>query len=138
MNSFAKNNGKKTKMKTAEQKNKVDLSYYLGTWVNSYEKARVIESFTFSENNGKIQMTVKNSKVGFYSGNWGSGELKPHSYAPDTNDVVAFQARFELEDMDAFLAINENKGLLIIAAYFTFKQSDDRSDCFVREFFYKI
>ncbi len=125
-------------MKIAEQKSIADLSYYTGTWINSYDKARVIASLTITEKDEKIEITLKNSETGFYSGEWGSSELKPHAYAPDINDIVAFQARFDLDDMDAFLAINENKGLLIIAGYFSFKPSDNRSDCFVREFFYKI
>ena len=124
-------------MKTSSQNSIIDLSYYTGTWVNSYEKARVIGGLTITEHNGKIMIAPKSSATGFYHGEWGSSELKPHAYAPDMNDIVAFRAQFHLEDMEAFLAINENKGLLIIAGYFSFKTSDERSDCFVREFFYK-
>jgi len=125
-------------MKKAKQQTITDLSYYAGKWVNSYDKARVIASLTITEKDGKVEIAPENSKTGFYSGEWGSSELKPHAYAPDINDIVAFQTLFNLKDMNAFLAVNENKGLLIIAGYFSFKETDDRSDCFVREFFYKI
>jgi len=125
-------------MNTAEQENITDLSYYVGRWVNSYDKARVISSFTIIEKGGKIMITPENSKMGFYNEEWDSSELKPHAYGPDMDDIVAFQAHFNMKDMNVFLAVNENKGLLVIAAYFSFKETDNRSDCFVREFFYKI
>ncbi|KAA1246570.1 hypothetical protein [Aquimarina sp. RZ0] len=124
-------------MELKEQKHTATLSYYLGTWANSNEKARLIDSFTFFETDGELRMTIKNSETGFYKNDWGTGLVKPHSYGPDTHDIVAFQAHFSREDIDAFLAINENKGLLIIAGYITFKNDEDRSDCFVREFFRK-
>ncbi|WP_103068969.1 hypothetical protein [Aquimarina sediminis] len=125
-------------MELKEQKQKVDLSYYLGTWRNSYEKARLIGEFTFFEKDGVMQIRIKNSKDSFYKSNWDIAPVRPHSYAPEINDVVAFQAHLKMEEMEAFLAINENKGLLIIAGYLTFDTNDERSDCFVREFFYKV
>lgn len=125
-------------MKTREQKSIIDLSYYTGKWVNSYDKARVLSALSISEKDGKIEISPENAATGFYTGTWGSSALKPYAYGPETNDIVAFQAHFKMEDMEAFLAVNENKGLLIIAGYFSFKENDNRSDCFVREFFYKI
>ena len=125
-------------MENQIQKVKTDFSYYLGSWTNSYEKARVIGAFRLYEENGQLMIHITGSETGFYPGNWGSQVVKSHSYAPDTNDVVAFQTRFEMGDMEAFLAMNENKGLLIIAGYFTFKDEDERSSCFVREFFFKV
>jgi hypothetical protein len=124
-------------MELKEQKNKTDLSYYLGTWHNSYEKARLIKEFTFFEKEGQLRISIKNSEASFYKNDWEEGLVKHHAYAPDMNDVVAFQTRIDMKDMEAFLAINENKGLLIIAGYFTFKNNDEKSDFFVREFFYK-
>ena len=120
------------------QKIKPALLNYLGRWINSSDKARIIGEFTFFESNGDLLMTVTGSKTGYCPGDWKTVPVKFHSYAPETNDVVAFQAHLELEEIDAFLAMNFNKGLLIIAGYFTYKKNDGRSDFFVREFFYKI
>lgn len=124
-------------MELKEQKHRMDLSYYIGTWDNPYEKARLIDSFTFYETDGELRMTIKNSAASFYQEDWGIGSVKAHAYAPDLHNVVAFQAHFFKEDIEMFLAINENKGLLVIAAYITFKNNDEKSDCFVREFFHK-
>lgn len=125
-------------MENQVQKEKIDFSYYLGKWINSYDKARVIGEFKLYEENGKLMINVNGSQTGFHPGEWGSQPVRHHSYGPDTNDIVAFQTRFERDDMEAFLAINENKGLLIIAGFFTFKDNDERSSCFVREFFFKV
>ncbi len=124
-------------MSTEEQQSIMDLSFYTGTWINTYEKARVIGSVTITEEDGKIMMAPKSSEVGYYKGEWGKSELKPHAYAPDKQDIVGFRAHFDLEGIEAFLAINENKGLLIIAGYFGLRDGEDQSDFFVREFFYK-
>ncbi|MDH7448112.1 hypothetical protein [Aquimarina sp. 2201CG14-23] len=124
-------------MELKEQKHTMDLSYYLGTWDNPYEKARLIDSFTFFESEGELRMTIKNSTDSFCQDDWGIGLVRAHAYNPDLHEVVAFQAHFFKEDLEMFLAINENKGLLVIAAYITFKNNDEKSDYFVREFFHK-
>jgi len=110
---------------------------YLGRWVNSYDKARAIGEFTFFVDNGELFMTVTGSKTGNCPGEWGAAPVQVYSYSPDMANVVAFRAQFELEDMQAFLAMNDNKGLLIIAGYFTYKKNKRGSDFFVREFFSK-
>jgi hypothetical protein len=120
------------------KKIKPAVSNYLGKWVNTYDKARIISEFTFFENNGELLMTITGSKTGNYPGNWKTVPVKFHAYTPDTNDVVAFQAHLDYDELEIFLAINENKGLLVMAGYFTFKKNDGRSDFFVREFFHKI
>ena len=125
-------------MENQIEKSKIDFSYYLGRWVNSYDKARGISEFTLFENNGELQVSINGSKTGFYPGSWGTELVRYHAYAPDMYEIVAFQARFDMEDVEAFLALNENRGLIVIACYFTFKNEDERSDCFVREFFYKV
>lgn len=125
-------------MKLKEQNRNDLISYYLGTWRNSYEKARLIGEFTIFEANDGLRISVKNSRESFYTGPWQEVPIRPHAYAPEMNDIVAFQAHFEMDEMNAFFAMNENKGLLIIAGYLTFSPEDPRADCFVREFFYKV
>jgi hypothetical protein len=125
-------------MENQVQKQKVDFSYYLGKWVNTYDKARIIRGFTLSESDGKLKITVDGSAKGYYPGDWGTSPVQHFAYAPDMNDIVAFQSEFDLKDFHALLSINENKGLLVIAGSFTFKNSDLGSDFFVREFFYKV
>ena len=110
---------------------------YLGKWVNSYDKARVIGDVTFFVNNGELFMAATGSETGYRPGEWKAVPVQFYSYSPDAADVVAFRAQFELEDMCAFLAMNDNKGLLIIAGYFSYKKNEGRSDFFVREFFSK-
>ncbi len=110
----------------------------MGIWRSSYKKSRLIEEFTFFEEEDAMKISIKNSAESFYQNPWNVGSITPHGYTPDSNDIVAFRGHVKMDDMEAFLAINENKGLLIIASYLCFKDNDPRSDCFVREFFYKV
>ena len=125
-------------MKDQIEKSKVDISEYLGNWKNSYDKARVINSFSIAEENGEVKISVQGAVNGLHPGSWGKEDLKTYAYDPDMNDVVAFRAQFEMENLGAFLAINENKGLIIIAGFFSVKNDPSKSDFFVREFFYKV
>ena len=125
-------------MKIENEKEQTQISYYLGTWRNSYDKARLIGEMNIIQGKDGLQIAIKNSQDSFYTGPWEIATLKPHSYAPEINDIVAFQTRIDLDDIEAVLAINENKGLLIIAGYITFKNDNSKTDCFVREFFYKV
>ena len=111
---------------------------YLGRWVNSYDKARAIGEITFFISNGELFIALTGSKAGPCPGEWEAVPVQIYSYAPDTNDVVAFRAQVELGNMHAFLAMNDNKGLLIIAGYFSYKNNEGKSDFFVREFFSKV
>jgi len=124
-------------MKLKEQKNSANLSSYLGTWVNTNDKSKLMKEITFFQSEDSFRMSVQASSESFFQGPWNSASVQYHSYSPESNDIVAFQAQFEMEEMSAFLAINENRGLIIIACFLTFEDADERSDCFVREFFYK-
>jgi hypothetical protein len=116
---------------------KPPIKKYLGRWVNPYNGSRAIGEFMFFVKNGELFMTSTGADSGHCPGEWKAAPVYYHSYAPDTTDAVAFRSQLELEDMHVLLAINENKGLLVIAAYFTYKNKEGRSDFFVREFFSK-
>ena len=125
-------------MELPERKMQADVLKYLGRWINSYNKARIIGDLILFEKDGELFINVTGAETGYCPGDWKTAPVRFHSYAPDTSDVVAFQAQFTLDEMDAFLAMNENKGLLIIAGYFTYKKNNGKSDFFVREFFHKM
>ncbi|MGY0216497.1 hypothetical protein ACWJJH_03800 [Endozoicomonadaceae bacterium StTr2] len=126
----------KTDTKLMQYGQGIDASYYLGNWNNTYNKARAIGSVRFHQQPDGLYISLTGSDTGFQPGDWGSAPVKLHSYSPDSNDLVACQARLDMENTEAVLAMNENKGLLIIAGYFSFKDNS-QSSFFVREFFYK-
>ena len=117
--------------------NTVNLSPCLGRWVNPYKESKGITEFSLVEDNGKLFIDIEGAESGRCSGVWERVAVRHYAYAPDLNDVVAFKAHLNRDDMDILLAINENKGLLVVAAYFTLKDGDERSDFFIREFFHK-
>ncbi|MBL4705186.1 MAG: hypothetical protein JKY54_11735 [Flavobacteriales bacterium] len=119
------------------EKLKLNYSKYIGEWKNSYDTGRDIGGFSFSESDGKLMISIEGAQSGILPGFWAECEVKTHAYAPGMEQVVAFQAEFETAEFKAHLAMNENQGLLIIAAYYSFPEGDPRSDYFAREFFYK-
>ncbi len=67
---------------------------------------------------------------------WGEAEVVPHADSVTSETAVAFHAIYDLGFIQMFLAANYNKGIIIIAAYSTFKDGSPRSNYFTREFFY--
>ena len=115
---------------------KIDFSKLLGTWVNTYENSRGIERVVITEEEGKIGIRCFGVDGGILPGDWGMTHATPLAKTPEKAEVVAFKGEYKKDDFDAFLAVNDNKGLLIIAAYFYFKVDNGMNDFFAREFYY--
>jgi hypothetical protein len=67
----------------------------------------------------------------------GKDGLGTYAYDVAVTRGIAFLARYDFEFVGITLAVNENKGLIIIASYHTFKDASARSNYFKREFFYR-
>jgi len=107
----------------------------LGTWVNPYNNSKGIISFSIYQREGKTYIKIQGKEGGIKPGDWGESELTGHSYSPNDNQATAYKATYDLGFADALLAINENKGLLVILALITLKNESDQSDYFIREFY---
>jgi hypothetical protein len=67
---------------------------------------------------------------------WGQVPVTPHATAAGSREPAGFLAHYDFGFAHLALAANENKGLLIIASFMTFRDGSGRSNYFTREFFY--
>ena len=113
----------------------MDYQPYLGLWHNCLNNSQGIETFEFLEKDGELAVRIKGTKTGLVPGEWASISCKP--YAADTNSIVpiAFQANYQSDAFDAYLQFNVNKSLMILAILIDFKNTEEKSDVFIREFF---
>ncbi len=124
-------------MKRQVEKN-LDYSSFIGVWINSHNETAGIERFEILEKSGDVFIHVFGAENGFYPGDWGQCKFHPYAYGIDLKEAMAFSATYKTENKEIILAVNFNKGLLIIAGFYQFRDESGRSDCLIREFFYKI
>lgn len=118
-------------------KHKIESAKFVGTWINTYDRSIAIERVVIEQVEGKLLIQIIGIDGGIHAGIWGMVEASPLAKGPEKTQAVAFHATFENNDFKAQLAFNDNKGLLIIAGYFYFKNNPKMNDFFAREFYYK-
>jgi hypothetical protein len=107
-----------------------DITSLLGTWVNSNRGTEWIERFELTERDGSYRIRAQAAHPPH---DWGEVTLWT---CQDNIGELAFHAVFDLEDVEAVLAANTNKGLVVIAAFFRFKNGE-RLNYLCREFYYR-
>lgn len=109
-----------------------DLSALLGQWINSNADTEWIARFDLAQPEpGRYTLRVWGARE---PEDW--GELEILTYDDNINEW-AFCADYDLGFMEARLAANTNKGLVVIAAFFNFKDGSGRTNMLCREFFYR-
>jgi hypothetical protein len=109
----------------------VDISPLLGNWRNSNPATNWIKRFTLSKKEGVFTMHTYSAAEPF---DWGEVEITAYM---DNAKEIAFHAAYDLESVHSLLAVNTNKGLIIIAAFNRFKEDSGRSNSFCREFYFR-
>ena len=117
--------------------NKLNYNKCIGSWENPYKNTRGIQSFDIYQRSDKTYISITGKEAGIKPGSWGESEFTGFAQGPDEQEASAYQAFFDLGFADALLAINENKGLLVILAYISPKTETGQSNYFIREFYYK-
>lgn len=115
---------------------KLDVAKYLGDWQNSYADTQGIGYFKIYEEEGEVKMDITGRAGGMLEGHWGVTTLTPYTATPDGDKASAFHGKYDLGYADIDLTINENKELMIVFSFITFKDGSGRSNCYKREFFY--
>ena len=112
-------------------------SVFIGQWKNPKKGTKGIRHFDIVNNGNGLEINATGASDGYMPGNWGTKDLLIHNTAPDSSSEVGFQATYEINEKELFLAGNINKGLIIIAIYIKLLNQEDKSHFFIREFFYK-
>jgi hypothetical protein len=119
----------------AHQDAGVDLSPFLGTWVNTFRETRSITQFVLTQTSaGYIITTFVSDGVG----DLGTAEVVPFAPNVDSRRADGFTARYDFGFLEMSLAAYYTKGLIVVSQYTRFKDQSGRPDYFNREFFFKI
>ncbi len=113
----------------------VDLSPFLGTWVNTFRETRSLTRFVLTR--ASAGYTI-NTFVSEGIEDLGPAEVVP--FAPNVNSRHAdgFTARYDFGFLEMLLAAYYTKGLIVVSQYTRFKDQSGRPDYFNREFFFKM
>jgi hypothetical protein len=113
---------------------KVDLSRFLGTWVNTFKNTRSITRFVLSQTSMGYTITTT---VSDGVGDLGAVEVVPFAPTVDSTQADGFLARYEFGFLEMLLTSYYTKGLIVVSQYTRFKDGSGRPDYFNREFFFK-
>ena len=112
----------------------VDLSHFLGTWINTFRDTRSITQFVLAQANPGYTITAYVSNG---VGDLGAAEVVPFAPNVDSRKADGFTARYDFEFLEMSLAAYYAKGLIVVSQYTRFKDESGRPDYFNREFFFK-
>lgn len=112
----------------------IDINDFLGLWINTYPETKGIASFEISSQDGVATFRAFGADESHAPGDWGEVEFVPLAASADGNVLKGFHITYEIErtKSKSLLAVNENKGLLIIAIY---SFPTEGNGYFSREFF---
>lgn len=115
---------------TVATNGQVGADSLVGDWVNSNPATAWLTGFTLADDGGQLVLRARGANVPTA---W--GEVKVTSYQDNIGEP-AFHAVYDLGSLEAVLAANANKGVVIIAAFLRFKDGDV-ANFLCREFFFR-
>jgi hypothetical protein len=108
------------------------------SWVNTNRDSRGIVGVRLRSVEGKLRITVEGAANGSPV-NWGEVEVEAvYAENADSRRSMAFVARYHFGFLDTLLEGNVNSGLLVLAAFHTFRDQSRRANYFAREFFREV
>lgn len=112
----------------------VDLSAFLGTWINTFRDTCSITRFVLAQ---AIEGYTITAYVSGGVEDLGAAAVVP--FAPNVNSRQAdgFTACYDFGFLEMSLAAYYTKGLIVVSQYTRFKDQSGRPDYFNREFFFK-
>jgi hypothetical protein len=118
----------------AKEDASIDLSHFLGTWINTYRDTRSITRFALARASAGYTITAY---VSDGVGDLGAVEVVPFAANVDSREADGFTARYDFGFLEMSLAAYYTKGLIVVSQYTRFKDESGRPDYFNREFFFK-
>ena len=112
----------------------VDLSHFLGTWINTFRDTRSITRFVLAQASAGYTITTY---VSDGVGELGPAEVVPFAPNVDSRHADGFTARYDFGFLEMSLAAYYTKGLIVVSQYTHFKDQSGRPDYYNREFFFK-
>jgi hypothetical protein len=113
---------------------RVDLSHFLGTWINTFRETRSITRFVLAQASAGYTISAY---VSDEVGDLGASAVVPFAPNVDSRQADGFTARYDFGFLEMSLAAYYTKGLIVVSQYTRFKDQSGRPDYFNREFFFK-
>lgn len=128
--SYTKTEDLKTKKGSLE----IDLSPFLGSWINTKpDSGQIIKVVMATSSEGLVMHAFGADKEGLI--NWGKANCLVFSDNVDSITANAFQAKFTFEDIDVDISSNVKHNVLVIQTYTSFKDGSNRVNYYNREFY---
>jgi hypothetical protein len=111
----------------------MELGALLGTWINSNPDTKSVALVKATDSNGRLRLQVSAvGPDGFVD--WGSADAEVFAAAPDSQVGAGFTCRYEFGFGETRLQGMIMKGLLVLAQFHLFNDSE-RESYFLREYF---
>ncbi|HEX6360667.1 hypothetical protein [Actinophytocola sp.] len=104
------------------------LAFLTGEWVNTNQNTKWIKGFTLTDHGDRFSLRITGAGE---PADWGESWI--NTYLDDAGEP-AFHAEYDLGTVEAALAGNTGKSIIIIAAYVR-RKDDESANSFCREFF---
>lgn len=116
----------------------LETSSMVRSWVNTNPFTQGIASVQIRSVDGQLRVTIEGAANGapFH---WGEVAVEA-VYAENavSRRGMAFAARYHFGFLETLIEGNVNGGLLVLAAFHTFRDGSRRSNYFSREFFHEV
>jgi hypothetical protein len=116
----------------------LDTSTMVRSWTNTNPATQGITSVKIRAMDGKLRIAIAGAAQGTPF-NWGEIEITViYAENPSSSKGMAFSAKYDFGFLETLIEGNVNAGLLVLAAFHTFRDGSDRSNYFSREFFHEV
>jgi len=125
-------------MQTEDGVRELETSTIVRSWVNTNPSSQGIASVRLRSVGGMLRVTIQGAAQGSPI-NWGEVAVEAF-YAENaaSRRVIAFVARYNFGFLETLVEGNVNSGLLVLAAFHTFRDGSRRANYFAREFFREV
>ena len=114
----------------------IDLSPFIGSWVNTKKDTTGFVKLIISENDGRLVLRAFGSASPELS-DWGEVEAFAFSDGVEAHNGRAFSAVYHTDAIEVALQGNLNLGLLVLVTFNRFIDDSSRTNYINREFFHR-
>ncbi len=122
------------RVETVGQGEPLDSSALIGTWINSNADTNGIARMRISESDGRLSLETQAVGVDGLI-DWGATDVKVFGSTASSQVSTGFTSAYDFGFAETILQGMIMKGLLVLAQFHRFKDSSNRMDYFVREYF---
>jgi hypothetical protein len=128
--------GDRAELANDEVDRTIDLTPFVGTWVNTMRDSQSFVKLIISNRDGKLFVQAFSAAAPDLC-DWGEVEACVYADRVDSRKGTGFGARIDTGSIDVAFQANMNLGLLVLLTFNRFKDGDSRANYICREFFHR-